>query len=255
MPKMKVSDDELNLDELEGAEYNEDDEAQFEPYDGPEPPKNTRLWGYTKWWWTESAKGDRMLKILFVADGSPGKAKQYDGLPIWENVVLTAPVKFKWFPLLRAFGLTIRDVKTKLYLADDDDSVGAPITKIADVKLTEGSDDAYCCVVTTKEKYQDEIQTKVGKWLPWTEPDEASHEAEEPEDKDAGDVEVEEEEAPPARTRGGRRAAAKEPEPEGKPKATRGRSKPAADREEPPASRRGGRRRGGAPVGDDEPPF
>jgi hypothetical protein len=244
MPKLKVGDDELNVSELEDAEYGEGG-GDFESYSGEQPPKGTMLNGYVKMWWTYTKNDDPMLKVLFVADGNKGDAAEYDGLPVWENAALTPGVKFRWAPLLNTFGLTIRDVKTKTVVADDDDNVGAPIEKIAGVAFGPDSDQSYCRIVTGREKYNGDWTTRVGRWLEWAEPEDAD------EDEEGLPIEPE----PPKATRG-RRAVAKAEEEEAAPKAARGaRRKPAA-KEEPPTRGRG-RRAGGAKGGeaDDDPPF
>lgn len=197
MPKLKVTDDELDVEELEDAEYNED--GDFEDYSGEQPPKGTILRGFIKkMWWTYSQNDNPMLKILFVADGNTGDLEEYNGLPVWENAVLIPSVKFRWQPFLDTFGLTIRDVKTKLYVSADDDNQGAPIEKIG---KWEPGEDARCRIVTKRERYQGEWNTKVSKWL---------------DDEEAADEEEEEEAPPPRRSRAAKPAASsrRKPDPE-----------------------------------------
>lgn len=202
MPKLKVMDDELDIDELEEAEYTEGD---FESYEGEQPPKNTVLSGFVKKiWWCMTSNEDRMFKVLWVADGNTGDEEQYDGLPIWENLALITSAKFKWKPFIDQMGFTLRDIKTKLFVAADDDNIGAPITKIG--SWEPGSDESYCRVVTSRERYDGEWRTHVGKWLDWEEPeaddeDEADEEPEEeledePEEEEEQEQEEEEEEQP-----------------------------------------------------------
>lgn len=159
---MKVEDEDLNVKELEEAEY---EEGQFQKYDGEIPPTGTMLnMRVTAMWWTYTAQdGDAMLKVLSVAEDNPGSLSEYDGLPCWDNMALTAAAKFKWAPFLDHFGLTIRQVKTQLFVADDDDRNGAPIEKIA--KWQVGSDAAQFVGVINKERYQGKWQAHINEWL------------------------------------------------------------------------------------------
>ncbi len=248
MPKLKVGDDELPIDELEEAE--EGGERSFEPYDGEQPPVGTKLNGYVKKvWWTYTAEkpdgtgGDPMLKVLVIADENDGEEEEFNGCPIWENLTLTAAVKFRWAPMLRCFGLTIRDVKNKTIVSKDDENNGAPVEKIGSWEPGEESDAAWFTMVTDRHKFNGSWQTDVGTWLPFQE---------------EADEEPEPEPEPEPKARRSRRAAPAAEEEEAKPAPTRGaRRKPVA-KEEPVAPSRGrGRRSGGAKGGeaDDEPPF
>jgi hypothetical protein len=261
MAKLKIEDDELNVDDLEGAEYDDSKGSDFEAYDGPEPPKDTLLRGYIKKvWWTYTQKDDPMLVVLFIADGNKGKAAQYDGLPIWERAALTAGAKFKWFPLLSSIGLTIRDVKTKTFVGDAE-GIGDPIEKIGSWKPGEDEDGAYVNVLTAREKYNGEWSTKAGKFLEWTDPGEAADEpdeAEDPGDEDAGNADedyVSEQDDKPRR--GGRRAktAAAEPEEPAQAKGGRGRGGRAAASTAPSKAKATTRGRGRGAAKDEEPPF
>lgn len=243
MPKLKVSNDELDERELEEAEWQEG--GDFETYDGEQPPKGTILGGYVKsLWWTYTKNDDPMLKILWVAAENVGDLEEYNGLPLWENAALTAAAKFKWAPFLNLFGVSIGDVKKKTVIEADDDQFGAPIVSIAGWEPGEESEAAWCRVLTGREKYQGEWQTRIGRWLKWEEPEAAD--ADEP---DEPDDEPDEPEDKPAR--GGRRRTATADEEPTKPRATRGsgRSAPASRAKAAPTR---GRR---SSKGDDEPPF
>src|ERR1700691_4350988 len=141
MPKLKVDDKELNVKELEAAEFKEGE--SYTSYDGDIPPKDTVLRSYVKkMWWTYTGNDDPMLKVLVESGENEGDDEQYDGLPMWENMALTAGAKFKWAPFLEWAGLTIRDVKTKTIVEDEDDpNMGAPITKIGDFEP--GSEESW----------------------------------------------------------------------------------------------------------------
>ena len=200
VPKLKVGDDELDIDELEAAEYDED--ANF-TYTGPQPPKGTILTGIIKKaWWGETNAGKRMITILFEADEDSGK---YEGCPIWDHIAFQENTKFRWKPFLDATGITLLDIKKKLYVDDQDDNIGAPIEKIGTWKP--GTDTAAIRVVTTKERRDDEWQVKADKWLEYEEPEDVDDEEDEEELEDEEEVEEddeeEEDEEPesPARTR------------------------------------------------------
>lgn len=258
MPKLKIDDDELPLDELEGAEYN--DGGDFAPYEGEDPPAGKLIPGLIKsMWWTYSApqtdgKGnviggeEPMLKTLFVADENAGP---FEGWPCWDNCVLKASTKFRWAPLLASVGLTIRDLKTKTVVDEDDDErFGAPITSIAGWKP--GSDEAYVAVKTGREKWNGEWRTKAQTWLPYPEDlngstPAAAEEPEEPEEPEDEAVEEEPEETPPPRRSRGKASAAK-------PAASSGKGRRAASATASSGPRRGARR--AQPSGDtEEPPF
>src|SRR5271165_2556708 len=161
MPRLKIDDADLDIDELEDAEYNED--GDFEPYDGPEPPASTILVGLAKrMWWAYSSNNNPMIKVLFVAEDNVGDREKYNGWSTIDNVTLISTVKFRWKPFVDAFGLTIADVKKKTFVEDDDDRFGAPISKIGD--FVPGSDAAWCRVLTKREYYEEkqEWNAKIG---------------------------------------------------------------------------------------------
>lgn len=265
MPKLKITDDELDVDELEEAEY---DDRDFATYDGEIPPKGTILRGHVKSaWWTYTKDEDPMIKALFVADGNVGEEAQYDGLPIWINLALTAKVKFRWAPFFEVFGLTIKMVKLQTVIDKDDDNIGAPITKIG--KWIPGPD-ARCRVVTAREKYGNEWQTRIGKWLEDEEPDEDDledleeeeedelEEEEDEEEEGEGELEDDEEEEegpppPPARKRKAASGTAKAPAASAKSRSTPARTSNDGRKSASAKPTRG--RRAKTSEVDDEPPF
>ena len=261
MPRLKDA-EVLDADKLEEAEYGEGD---FQKYTGEIPATGTMLvFRVTKAWWTYSSNDDPMLKVLCVAEDNPGSLEEYDGLTAWENMPLTASAKFKWAPFLEHFGLTIRDVRNKLIVADEDDNQGAPITKIA--RLTVGSDDFLFVGIVAKERYQGKWQAHISEWLDAdTELDEP--EEEEPEEKPArrrasnGGRTARK---PAAATRRGRsrrdepedeEAEGDEPEDEEEPPARSRRKTPARSAAKKPAVRGASRRRASSKGEEDEPPF
>lgn len=221
MPRLKVDDDELDIEELEEAEYEESD---YEPYSGPQPPKGTILYGYIKKiWWTYNSNDVRMLVVIFEATEESGK---YKGLGVWDRITLSTAAKFRWQPFLDAAGITLQDIKRKMIVEKDDENQGRPVNKIGALEIGD-EEKAAIRIVTKRDRYNDDWETKVDKWLPWEDPQDEDDEDDE--DFDEDDVEEEEEEPAPKRraaasaTRSGARTARKpaakparrrEPEPE-----------------------------------------
>lgn len=189
MPKLKGED-------LAGFDPEELDvewsETDFDTYEGEDPPSGTVLKGHVKkLWWTYASDETPMIKVLWVASGNVGSNAEYNGLPVWDNLVFKPSAAFKYGPFLQATGVTLRDIKTRTIVAEDDDNMGAPIEKIG--KFAPG-EDAECGIVTKREKYQGNWSTKVGKFI------------EQPDDEDDDEDEPEE---TPARSR--RKSAASKP--------------------------------------------
>lgn len=259
MPKLKPTDVDFDIDELEEAEYNED----FQPYGGGIPPNKTILTAYVKsMWWTRTQADDPMLKILVVAEGNEDDEEEFNGLPIWENMALTKGAKFKWKPFLDHFGLSLKTLKTSIVVAPDDDQFGAPIQKIGKWQPGEESDAAWCRILTGRDRYNEEWRATIAKWLELEEVEDVEDE------EDEEDVEDEEEEpAPPARTRRTAakttKATTKAPSKPARPAAktpTRGArtAKPATRSAKPAATKpavRGTRGKRQAAGYDDDPPF
>ena len=232
MPKLKLTDDDLDARDLEDAEYEESD---FDTYDGPEPPAGTILPGYIKkvWWtWTQEKEdgsgGDPMIVVLFVADETAG---EYEGCVIWERIVLTKPAKFRWAPFLGVLGLSIFDVRQKTYVVDEDENLGRPVTHISDWYPGEDKDEAYARVIVGGHRFDGRWQLDAKKWLAY-EPGEA------PDEED-------EEEEPPARPTRAQRgpSAGRSAAPA---RSSRRRQEPDEDEgEEDEEAEQGGGRRGG----------
>jgi hypothetical protein len=163
MAKLKW--DDFDDEELDAVEYDPDKDSGFTPYDGPIPPSNTILAGTVKKAWsTKSKAGKPMIKVLWEASGNEGDKKIYNGLPIWDYIVLSKEAVFKWKPFLAAFGLTAADVKGKTIVdTDDTDNANNPsIVKIGN-KFKPG--EAKVSVVTKKEKYNGDDQARAGKYM------------------------------------------------------------------------------------------
>jgi len=247
MPRLKPEDTDFDLDELEEAEYTE---GSYTSYDGKVPPNGTIVGGNVKkMWWTRTQNDDPMIKMLFQADDSTHDG-EYEDLPVWENMALTAGAKFKWAPFLDFFGLTLKEVKTKTFVADEDDpQMGAPILKVGTWEVD--GEESFARIVVKRERYDGNWQAHVGEWLPYDPSDdvESEEEPEEPEEerptrgrRGRGGGSSEEAGKAPARTGGratprGARTARSAP--------SRGKSAPAS------RGRRGSRAQGD----DQEPPF
>jgi hypothetical protein len=233
MPRLKPEDTDFDLEELEEAEYSK---GTYTSYDGEVPPNGTIIGGKVKkMWWTRTQNDEPMLKLLFEADDSD---EEYEGLPVWEYMALTVPAKFKWQPFIDHFGITLREVKTKVDVEDDDDPrMGAPIIKIGTWEVD--SDDSFARVVIKRERYNGQWQARIGEWLPY--------DADEPDDE----PEDEPEERPARGRRTPARTEAKPPARGARP----ARSVPSRGKPARPAPARGKRGSRGAPVGDEEPPF
>lgn len=202
---MKVPDEVMDLDELEAAEYTEG--QTFTKYDGEPPPKDTKLsMKVEKIWWTYTQNDDPMLKVILIADGNVGEEEQYEGCDIWDNITLNPKGKFRWKPFIDALGIKLADIKNKMVLDENDDpKMGAPVLKIGN--WVPNTDAAYLTVITGREKFNGEWQTRAAEYLEYEDPED---EEEEPEE------EPEPTPAPVARagSRRANRTAPVEPDPE-----------------------------------------
>jgi hypothetical protein len=274
MPKLRPADvADIDVEELEAAEYSE---GNYVSYSGEIAPADTVLRAYVKniWWTRANPKpgqkvGSPMLKVLVIADANEDDLEEYNGMPMWENMVLTSPAKFKWGPFFEHFNISIRDVKANkagksnvVVAAEEDDRGQSVVEKIGTFVPGEDSDDAWCRVVTTREPYDGKMQAHVGVWLDYDEdeeeePEEEIEEEEEAEEEEPEDEPEEEpEEVQPARGRRtaakGRSAPAATPARPAARKAATSRSAPAKGRAPAPAKRGRGRSAAGS---SDDPPF
>jgi len=218
-----------------------------------------------------------MLKVLWVAAENEGEEEEFNDCPFWLNLALIGGAKFRWAPFLDNYGITLKAVKTQTDVADKDDQNGAPINKIGSFRPGEDSDEAWCRIITNRERYNGEWKPSVKTWLPYDaeEDDGAYDEAddEEPEEEDEEEPEPEPE-PEPARGRGRRSAPARSAPDKAAAPARGTRTRAATPAPEKPAPARGtkssrtaaapakaaaparGRGRGKAAAGyDDEPPF
>jgi hypothetical protein len=185
MAKMKWGSD-VNWRELNNAEYTEDD-GGFEAYDGPMPPANTVLEGnIEKMWATESSTGNKMIKVLFVANENAGEKKKYNGCQIWENVLFSLPqMKWKWQPWLDALGISLRDLKDKTLVEDEESNQGYQVIRIGTVKFAK----PFPVRVKTKLERDPEYGTQVraGKFLPPAVEDDDDEDYDDSDDEDGDD--------------------------------------------------------------------
>jgi hypothetical protein len=193
MPRVKVDDTELNVTELEEAEYEENED--FEPYQGPIPPKNTVLTGYvSRMWWTFDRSENRMIKILWIAADNVGDKAQYNGLSIFDNDSLTPVSKWRWAPMMRVLGFSLADLKKKLYLEDGETNMGEVIEKIGAFIPGEENDVAWCRVLTGINVYEGNKSAQVQRWMDWADPKPADDEIDD--DDEAEEIEPDEAEEP-----------------------------------------------------------
>jgi len=189
MPKLRDTDD-LDVEALEAVEYSTE---RYSDYTGEIPPIGLELTGYVKrLWWTRSANDDPMLKVLWIADGNEGDLEQYNGCPFWLNAALIPGAKFRWDPFLLAYGLNLSDVKTKTYVAKEEDQNGFVIERIGTWKPGADRDEAWARIITGQELWNGSAQAIADEWIAWDA--EAVAEAEEPdgEGEDGEDGEGEE---------------------------------------------------------------
>jgi hypothetical protein len=179
VPKLKASEFTFDEDELENAEYS-DDEGFVSTYEGEDPPAGIILCGYArKMWLSESSSGADMLVVAFDADENDGDYEEYNGWSTLDYETLQANTKFKWKPFIDALGLTLKDIKNKMYTEDTAEKLGDVVEKIGTWKPGAENDGAWARVLTKREEYpknSGEFQTKIAKWLPWEDADEAAPE-------------------------------------------------------------------------------
>lgn len=174
MAKMKFSkNDDIDWAGLDEEEFDPDDDGGFVAYDGEIPPAGILLKGdVTKLWLVKSQAGDWMYKALFIADcghdtDSDGlceedcKYAEYNGCPIWDNVLWSLPqVKFKWGHFLNGMGITLKDIRAKTVVDDEEDNIGLPVKKVGVSKLPYPMQ-----VITARGKFEGKTKPEVKKWV------------------------------------------------------------------------------------------
>ena len=211
MPRMKLDKRDFDTKALDvGYE-----KSTFKRYTGDVPRSGTILKArVNKMWWTQSGDGTSQIFLMAFAEGNTGDRKQYNGLPIKEYLTFKPEASFRYMPFLENFGITLDDIRLRMFVEDEPDNIGDVITSLGDWVV--GSDDALCRIVIFRDRYQDEYNAKVDRegWLPYDEAGEV--------DDDEDDDEDEPPARPTSRARGrssqdGRQASSRrrpEPEPE-----------------------------------------
>jgi hypothetical protein len=176
VPKLKTTDTSFDIEEMEEAEYEEQ-----ERYVGPEPPAKIILNGYIqRMWLTETQAGADMLVVMFHATDNVGSYAKYNGWVRFERIALQPNTKWRWKPFLDATGLTLKALKTPdVESMEPDSRNGLVITKVGRWKPGEDSDDAYVRVLTEDDFYNGERRAQVAKFLEWDEPEAPDDEEEE----------------------------------------------------------------------------
>lgn len=147
-------------DEIDEVEVGE---SEFEPYEGPLPPKNTILTCDVKYAkLAKFASGSKGLKVLLVAnDPEDGPKSKYDGLPIWDNLVDVQQNAWKTRQWMDAIGGTGADwVKTTV---EDPGGEGAKVLKFGAIR-TEGLQ--VRVQTSIGHNQNDEPRAEVGRYLP-----------------------------------------------------------------------------------------
>jgi len=155
MPRMKWNDP----DEFNELPEEWDDNGQ---YAGEDPPPNTVLNGIIKKMWaTQSSAGNKMLKVLFEADGNSGKKEEFDGWGTFDNIPLTPKCAFRYGPLLEVMGVSLDDVRKRMAVGEEDERNGFPILKIGAAKIP-----VSCAVKTKSENSEDYgLSIRVGTYM------------------------------------------------------------------------------------------
>jgi hypothetical protein len=153
----------FDVDELD-VDYDERDDII--EYDGPQPKSRMELPGRIKnMWYTRSSNGNPMFKLVFEAETAGNRELgAYDGCPIWDNIVFTPGAAFRYQPFLTLFGLSLRDIKSRMDLEEDESRLGRKVLSIG--TWEPGGDDAMCTVKVKTEMYEEERQVRVARYLP-----------------------------------------------------------------------------------------
>jgi hypothetical protein len=77
-------------------------EGNFQPYDGPIPPKGLYKAVWKRGWWTKSSTDKPMIKLLFVLETDNAQKKQFNGCPLFHNITYEASTMWKMKELFNA---------------------------------------------------------------------------------------------------------------------------------------------------------
>ena len=154
---------EFDVEELD-VDYDERDDII--DYDGPQPKARMELPGRIKnMWYLTSSNGNPMFKVVFEAETAGHRElAAYDGCPVWDNITFTPGAAFRYQPFLALFGLTLRDVKSRMDLEEDETRMGRKVLSVG--RWEPGSDEAMCAIKIKTEIYEEERQVRVAKYLP-----------------------------------------------------------------------------------------
>lgn len=189
-----------------GDEVLEASGGEFAPYDGPLPPKGTKLAGVIKQFKLKiNRNNDPMLNMVVEVSGNTGEKAKYNGLGMWTNInvteksagfvndfLTTLAAWHKKDPkkLIRSFwqaGPNVADAKPGVG--------GTPIIAIGDLKINH---DGMPALVTTRLGTEQDKKTpkaEVGYWLmPPKDNDDSEDEVGEVEEEDGVEVEYVEDE-------------------------------------------------------------
>lgn len=176
MGKVKWNTKAAEIDEVEEREGEE-----FEPYDGPIPPKNSILRVKLKWARVVAfGTGSGGLKMLLeVAEPKSSPKAKFNGLPFFENLVDVDTQAWKIKQFMTSIGGTGRHWGATVTVKDDKDN--EVVQKFGNI-LTDG---LYIRVRTDRDTYQDELKATVGRYLPKRDEEEAAEDAAESGDDDS----------------------------------------------------------------------
>lgn len=164
--------------------------GDFQPYDGPLPPKGTILEGVIKQFQIAKNRNDEpMLKCLFEAKGNEDEKAKYNGLPVWWNGNITDQGKGfvnDFLVHLALFnGVDPKRMKFDFWKkgpALESDKLPSPIKAIGTFAVD--ANGMKSKISTRLGSYKGEEKTEVGFWII---PKQPSDQAEQPGDTDAGD--------------------------------------------------------------------
>lgn len=87
-----------------------EDREQFDSYDGPVPPKGIYRVKLERAEYVQFSTGSKGLKLLLLIDEPSGsRKKQYNGCPLWENLIDLESTAFKIRQWMDAIGGTGKD--------------------------------------------------------------------------------------------------------------------------------------------------
>lgn len=154
MPKVAWG---LGADEIEQVQS-----TGFTPYEGPLVPRGVYTFAI-KAKIAKSKNDNPMIKVLLILDGEASSEKdetkkQYDGAPIWDNVVVMDKTAWKVKQFCEGLGVSSSDFANRTIKNDDDE-----IVKIGNVKL----ENARVKVMTNVGKDQNgQPRPEVQQYLP-----------------------------------------------------------------------------------------